>query len=145
MRIVRYVAWVWFIIIGGLIITPKGVFCIVCGQNITQPGYSGETATLIVAIVAIVLGLVGIATEGRAQLVVLTKRPPGRSSLSRFMRPFSSQKTCNPEKRGKRRIVGSGGGSSPTPGQESIFLCCLPSSTLIEVIRRRIPVSSYSL
>ncbi len=67
MRILRYVAWVWFIIIGGLIITPKGIFCIVCGQNITQPGYIGETGTLIVAIVAIVLGLVGIATEGKAQ------------------------------------------------------------------------------
>ncbi len=77
MRIVRYVAWVWFIIIGGLIITPKGIFCIVCGQNITQPGYIGETATLIVAIVAIVLGLVGIATEGRAQLAGAAKAAAG--------------------------------------------------------------------
>ena len=47
MRIVRYLAWVWFIIVGGLIITPKGIWCIVCGQVITQPGYIGQTATMI--------------------------------------------------------------------------------------------------
>lgn len=67
MRIVRYLAWAWFIIVGGLIITPKGIWCIACGQVITQPGYIGQTATMILGIGAIVLGLIGIATEGRAQ------------------------------------------------------------------------------
>ena len=67
MRIVRYLAWAWFIIIGGLIITPKGIWCIACGQVLTQPGYIGQTATMILGIGAIVLGLVGIATEGRGQ------------------------------------------------------------------------------
>jgi hypothetical protein len=67
MGIVRYLAWVWFIIVGGLIITPKGIWCIVCGQVITQPGSIGQTATMILGIGAVVLGLIGIATEGRAQ------------------------------------------------------------------------------
>src|SRR5260370_10554263 len=106
MRIVRYVAWVWFIIIGGLIITPKGVFCIVCGQNITQPGYIGETATLIVAIVAIVLGLVGIATEGRAQLAGAAKAAACRGWCSWFIRSDSNQQTCHAAGRGKRRTGG---------------------------------------
>lgn len=67
MHIVRYLAWVWFIIVGGLLITPKGVWCIACAQVIAQPGYIGQTATMILGIGAIVLGLVGIATEARAQ------------------------------------------------------------------------------
>lgn len=67
MRLIRYLAWIWIIIVGGLIITPKGIFCIVCGQVINQPGYIGQTTTMVVGIVAIVLGLVGILTEGKAQ------------------------------------------------------------------------------
>ena len=63
----RYLAWVWVIIVGGLTITPKGIWCIACGQVITQPGYIGQTATMILGTGAIVLGLIGIATEGRAQ------------------------------------------------------------------------------
>jgi hypothetical protein len=66
MRPIRYLAWIWIIIVGGLIITPKGIFCIVCGQVITQPGSIGQTGTMVVGIVAIVLGLVGLVTEGKA-------------------------------------------------------------------------------
>jgi hypothetical protein len=66
MRFLRYLAWVWIIIVGGLIITPKGIFCIVCGQVITQPGYIGQTPTMILGIGAIVLGLLGLVTEGKA-------------------------------------------------------------------------------
>ena len=66
MRLIRYLAWAWIIIIGGLMITPKGVVCIACGQTVTEPGYIGDTARMILAIGAIVLGLVGIVTEGRA-------------------------------------------------------------------------------
>lgn len=65
MRLIRYLAWAWIIVVGGLMITPKGVVCIACGQTITEPGYIGDTARMILAIGAIVLGLVGIVTEGR--------------------------------------------------------------------------------
>jgi hypothetical protein len=66
MRFVRYLAWAWIIIVGGLLITPGGVWCIACGAVINQPGYVGQTAVMILGIGAIVLGLVGIATEGKA-------------------------------------------------------------------------------
>ncbi|HEY6350391.1 MAG TPA: hypothetical protein VI636_13370 [Candidatus Angelobacter sp.] len=64
MRLIRYLAWVWFIIIGALIITPQGIWCIKCGVVINAPGYIGDPATMVVAIGAIVLGLVGLVTEG---------------------------------------------------------------------------------
>ena len=66
MRLVRYLAWAWMIVIGALLITPGGVFCIACGQIINQPGYIGQTGVLVAGIGAIILGLVGIVTEGRA-------------------------------------------------------------------------------
>jgi hypothetical protein len=67
MRIVRYLAWAWIIIVGGLIITPGGVWCIACGQVVNAPGYIGQTAVTVIGAIAIVFGLVGIATEGRAK------------------------------------------------------------------------------
>jgi hypothetical protein len=67
MRIVRYLAWAWIIIVGGLMITPGGVWCIACGQVVNAPGYIGQTAVRVVAAIAIVLGLVGIVTEGKAK------------------------------------------------------------------------------
>ena len=66
MRIVRYLAWAWMIIVGGLLITPGGIWCIACGQVVNAPGFIGETAVKVVAVVTIVLGLVGIVTDGRA-------------------------------------------------------------------------------
>ena len=67
MRVVRYLAWLWIIIVGGLLITPGGVWCIACGQVVNQPGYIGQTGVMVLGIGAIILGLVGIATEGRAK------------------------------------------------------------------------------
>lgn len=67
MRFIRYLAWAWMIIVGGLLITPGGIWCIACGTVITQPGYIGQTAVMILGIGSIVLGLVGIATEGKAK------------------------------------------------------------------------------
>ena len=66
MRFVRYLAWAWIIIVGGLLITPKGILCIACGVTVAEPGYIGQTAVIILGAGAIVLGLVGIATEGKA-------------------------------------------------------------------------------
>ena len=66
MKGIRYLAWAWMIILGALLITPGGVWCIACGQVINQQGYIGQTGVMIAGIGAIVLGLVGIATEGKA-------------------------------------------------------------------------------
>lgn len=66
MRFVRYLAWAWMIIVGGLLITPGGVWCIACGQVVNQPGYIGQTATMILGIGAVLLGLIGIGTEAKA-------------------------------------------------------------------------------
>jgi len=54
------------IIVGGLLITPGGVWCIACGQVVNQPGYIGQTATMILGVGAVLLGLIGIATEAKA-------------------------------------------------------------------------------
>jgi hypothetical protein len=67
MGFVRYLAWAWMIIAGVLMITPGGVWCIACGQVVNQPGYIGQTGVMILGIGAIILGLVGIATEARAR------------------------------------------------------------------------------
>ena len=66
MRFVRYLAWAWMIVVGGLLITPGGVVCIACGQAVNQPGYIGQTATMILGIGAVLLGLIGIGTEAKA-------------------------------------------------------------------------------
>jgi hypothetical protein len=73
MKLVRYLAWAWIIVIGALMITPGGIWCIACGQIINQPGYVGQTGVMILGIGAIILGLVGIATEGKAAAGVAAK------------------------------------------------------------------------
>lgn len=67
-RLIIYLAWAWEILIGVLLITPGGVICIACGQAVDAPGYIGRPATMILGVVAIVLGAVGIATAGRAKV-----------------------------------------------------------------------------
>ena len=66
-RFIIYLAWAWEILIGVLLITPKGVICIACGTVIETPGYIGETAVRIIAVAAVVLGLYGISTVGAAK------------------------------------------------------------------------------
>lgn len=58
MRFTRVLAWAWLIIVGGLLITPKGVICIACGRN--SAGYIGDTAVLVLGLVSVALGVVGI-------------------------------------------------------------------------------------
>ena len=60
-RLVIYLAWAWEILIGVLLITPGGVFCIACGAAVEAPGYIGRPATMFVGVVAIVLGAIGLA------------------------------------------------------------------------------------
>jgi hypothetical protein len=61
-RLIIYLAWAWEIIVGALLITPGGVFCIACGQVIDTSGYIGRPATIFVGVVAIALGIYGLAT-----------------------------------------------------------------------------------
>ncbi len=57
-------AWAWEILIGVLLITPGGVFCIACGQILQTPGYIGRPATLVIGVLAILLGVYGLANSG---------------------------------------------------------------------------------
>ena len=59
-KIVR-LAWVWFIIVGGLIITPSGIWCIRCGP--AAPGFIGDIAAIAVGVITVGLGLVGFAGQ----------------------------------------------------------------------------------
>jgi hypothetical protein len=68
-RLIIYLAWAWEILIGALLITPGGILCIACGQVVETPGYIGRPATLFVGVVAIALGLYGLATSGAARAV----------------------------------------------------------------------------
>jgi hypothetical protein len=56
-------AWAWQILVGALLITPGGVLCIACGQIQQAPGYIGRPATLVIGVVAIVLGGFGLVTS----------------------------------------------------------------------------------
>ena len=55
MKIVRYIAWAWIIIVGVLMITPGGVQCIACGSVLN----------VVLGIVSIVLGAFGLYSEFR--------------------------------------------------------------------------------
>ncbi len=56
-----YLAWAWEILIGVLLITPGGVFCIACGVAVEQPGYIGRPGTMLFGVLAIALGVFGLA------------------------------------------------------------------------------------
>jgi len=73
-RFILYLTWAWEILIGGLLITPGGVFCIACGTTVDAPGYIGRSATIIVGVVAIALGVFGFATAGSAKMGVAAGR-----------------------------------------------------------------------
>jgi predicted phage tail protein len=56
-------AWVWMIIVGGLLITPGGIFCIVCGATIDASGYIGKPAVFVIGIVSIIIGIIGLVAS----------------------------------------------------------------------------------
>jgi uncharacterized membrane protein HdeD (DUF308 family) len=58
MRVTRVLAWAWMIIVGVLMITPRGVICIACGKG--SPGYIGDAAVLVVGLVSLALGAFGL-------------------------------------------------------------------------------------
>ncbi len=67
-KVIRYVGWAWMIIVGGLMITPGGVFCLVCGPVLNN----------VLAVLSIVLGIAGFAFGQRSSDVM-----PARGALNR--------------------------------------------------------------
>ena len=59
-RFFSILTWVWLIIVGGLLITPGGIFCIVCGVTIDASGFIGKPAVFVIGIVSIVIGIIGL-------------------------------------------------------------------------------------
>ena len=55
-------AWAWMIIVGGLLITPGGIFCIVCGSEIDAAGFIGKPAVFLIGVVSILIGIIGFVT-----------------------------------------------------------------------------------
>jgi Subtilase family len=66
-RFYYYLAWAWMILIGALLITPGGVFCIKCGP--ANPGYIGDVFVNILGVVAIAIGAIGLVGAIRGQAV----------------------------------------------------------------------------
>ena len=66
-------AWTWLIIIGALLITPRGTWCIKCG--VRDPHYIGDRAVNILGGISVLLGIIGLAR--------LTWRASRASSSSR--------------------------------------------------------------
>jgi len=64
-RFFYVLTWVWLIVVGGLLITPGGIFCIVCGATIDAPGFIGKTAVFVIGIVSIFIGIIGLGTSKR--------------------------------------------------------------------------------
>lgn len=55
----RRLAWAWIVAIGGLIITPGGINCIVCGPLLNQ----------FIGVISILIGISGLVVDFRQQSV----------------------------------------------------------------------------
>jgi len=62
-RFLYVLAWVWMIIVGALLITPGGIFCITCGATIDASGFIGKPAVFVIGILSIVFGIIGLAAS----------------------------------------------------------------------------------
>jgi hypothetical protein len=67
-------AFAWMIVVGGLLITPVGPICIVCGAEATRTPNAGE---FVAGVITIVVGVLGLFAT-----VALNPQPlPPRGSL----------------------------------------------------------------
>jgi hypothetical protein len=55
----RTLAWAWIVVIGGLIITPGGINCVVCSPLLTK----------FMGVISILIGISGLAVGFREQSV----------------------------------------------------------------------------
>ncbi|HLJ29703.1 MAG TPA: hypothetical protein VKY85_23550 [Candidatus Angelobacter sp.] len=66
-RFILYLAWAWEILIGVILITPIGPFCIACTNAVQPPDFIGRTAVVSIGVISIVLGVLGFINGARAQ------------------------------------------------------------------------------
>jgi hypothetical protein len=66
-RLILYLTWAWEILIGVILITPIGPFCIACTNAIQPPDYIGRTAVVTIGVISIVLGVLGFVNGAGAQ------------------------------------------------------------------------------
>jgi Subtilase family len=60
-------AWAWLIIVGGLLITPRGTWCIRCGAR--DPHYIGDRSITVLGVISVLLGVIGLVRlSARASL-----------------------------------------------------------------------------
>lgn len=60
----RELAWAWIIIVGGLMITPRGVECIACGRPLT----------VILGLISVAIGVTGFVAGRRAPVLAPTRQ-----------------------------------------------------------------------
>ena len=63
--IIRNLSWAWLIVAGGLLITPRGPLCIVCGEIIADPRFIGYPAVTFLGVGSVILGILGLSTTIR--------------------------------------------------------------------------------
>lgn len=68
--VLKVLTWAWVIVVGGLLITPDGVWCIVCGMPIDAIGFIGYGGVRFLGIGSILLGVVGLITT-----IITARRP----------------------------------------------------------------------
>jgi hypothetical protein len=66
-RFILYLAWAWEILIGVILITPIGPFCIACTNAVQPPDFIGRTAVVSIGVISIVLGVLGFINGAGAQ------------------------------------------------------------------------------
>lgn len=64
-KYIRMVAYIWSILVGCMLLTPRGWVCITCGFTLNEPGYIGRIGVIIVAAISIIVGVVGLITDAR--------------------------------------------------------------------------------
>lgn len=78
MRTFRAIAYIWSILIGCILITPRGWFCITCGVPLNEPGYIGRVGVVIVALISIAFGVVGLIADVRTRATAVAKAEAGK-------------------------------------------------------------------
>ena len=66
-RFILYLTWAWEILIGVILLTPKGPLCIACTGAVEPPDFIGRTAVVTIGVISIVLGVLGFASGAGAQ------------------------------------------------------------------------------
>ena len=63
-RFIGPLAWAWIIIVGGLMITPGGIECIVCGPVVTK----------LIGVISVAIGIAGFVINQRSGFVAQSSK-----------------------------------------------------------------------